>query len=38
MGDGGLGGGLGSNLTWQELDEKVNIYPRWSCTHKLNAA
>jgi len=24
---GGGGGGLGSNLTWKELDEKVNTYP-----------
>ena len=27
MGDGGSGGGLGANLSWEELDEKVNTYP-----------
>ena len=26
MGDGGSGG-LGANLSWEELDEKVNTYP-----------
>ena len=24
---GGGGGGLGANMTWEELDEKVNTYP-----------